>query len=147
MGKRKKKPARTARMRLGDNYRVFMSHATADKWIARTLCEKIEHTGASTFRDERDIKTGDDIPEEIRKELADSQELIVLLTPDSADRPWVLLEVGAFWGRRKNARIVAVLCHVDVEAIPDMIRSKKAISVNDFDDYLKDLSRRMKGHR
>lgn len=124
-----------------------MSHATADKWIARVLCEKIEGTGASTFRDERDIKTGDDIPEEIRREITHSRELVVLLTPESADRPWVLLEIGAFWGRRRNARIVGVLCHAKVDAIPDMIKSKKVISINDFDDYLKELTARVKGHR
>jgi hypothetical protein len=36
-------------------YRVFISHATADKWIARILCEKLEEIGAETFRDDRDI--------------------------------------------------------------------------------------------
>ncbi len=68
----------------------------------------------------------------------------MLLSPDSVNRPWVLLEAGAFWGRRKNARIVAVLCHVELDMIPDMIKSKKAISINEFDDYLKDLALRMK---
>ena len=47
-------------------YQIFVSHATTDKWLARTICEKIEGTGATTFRDDRDISGGDDIPEEIR---------------------------------------------------------------------------------
>ena len=42
-------------------YLVFVSHATADKWIATVLCEKMEETGAKTFRDDRDIGGGDDI--------------------------------------------------------------------------------------
>ena len=49
-------------------YLVFVSHATADKWLATILCEKIEQTGAQTFRDDRDIHGGDDIPEEIRRQ-------------------------------------------------------------------------------
>ncbi len=125
---------------------MFVSHATADKWIARVLCEKIEETGATTFRDDRDIKTGDDIPEEIRREIVRSHEFVVLLTPDSVNRPWVLLEVGAFWARRKNARIIAVLCHVDVDTIPGMIKSKKAVPLNELDDYLKELAVRVKAH-
>src|SRR5437868_10620610 len=96
-------------------YRVFVSHATADKWLATTFCEKIEAAGASTFRDDRDINGGDDIPEEIRTQIKQSRELVVLLTPESADRPCVLLEVGAAWGWRR--RIVPVLCHVTVDAI------------------------------
>jgi len=128
-------------------YQVFVSHATADKWIAKALCEKIETTGAVTFRDDRDIDGGDDIPDEIRKEINRSAEMVVLLTPDSATRPWVLFEVGAAWGRRQNYRITVVLCHASVNVVPDMIRSKKAISINDFDDFLRELRRRIGRHR
>src|SRR5581483_1618431 len=55
-------------------YQVFISHATADKWIARVLCEKIEEAGAVTFRDDRDIDGGDDIPDRIRSEIKQSRE-------------------------------------------------------------------------
>ncbi len=123
---------------------MFVGHATADKWLARVLCEKIEEAGAGTFRDDRDIAGGDDIPESIRREIVRSQELLVLMTPESVNRPWVLFEAGAFWARRKNARIAAVLCHVDVDMIPDMIKSKKAIPINDFDTYVKEVRARVK---
>jgi hypothetical protein len=125
-------------------YQVFISHATADKWLAKTLCEKIEATGATTFRDDRDIDGGDDIPEEIRRQIKRSKELVVLLTPLSVDRPWVLLEVGAAWGRGRDMRILAVMCHVTFDKIPDMIKSKKAISLNEFDAYLSELAKRVR---
>jgi hypothetical protein len=41
---------------------------------------------------------GDDIPEEIRRQIKLSREIVILLTPESIDRRWVLLEVGAAWG-------------------------------------------------
>ncbi len=125
-------------------YQVFVSHATADKWLATTFCEKIEEVGAATFRDDRDINGGDDIPEQIRTQIKQSRELIVLLTPKSVDRPWVLLEVGAAWGWRKNYRIVPVLFHVTVDAIPAIIQGKKAFNLNEFDQYLKELKGRLK---
>ena len=78
-------------------YQVFISHATADKWLAKVLCEKIEATGAITFRDDRDIQGGDDIPDEIRRRIKQSKEIVVLLTPQSVGRQWVILEVGAAW--------------------------------------------------
>ena len=133
----KKKPAKNL------PYQVFVSHATADKWLAKTFCEKIEGLGAITFRDDRDINGGDSIPEEIRTQIQVSREMVVLLTPESVDRPWVLLEVGAAWGRRCNYRIVPVLCHVTVDAIPDIIEGKKAFHLNEFDQYLKELSKRV----
>lgn len=139
----RRKPVGTKKTSKKSAYQVFVSHATADKWLATTFCEKIEGVGAVTFRDDRDINGGDSIPEEIRTQIQVSRELVVLLTPESVDRPWVLLEVGAAWGRRRNYRIVPVLCHVTVDAIPDIIEGKKAFHLNDFDQYLKELARRV----
>jgi TIR domain len=127
-------------------YQVFVSHATADKWLATTLCEQLEKAGASTFRDDRDIDGGDDIPERIRGEIKRSREMVVLLTPHSANRPWILLEVGAAWGWSKAIRITAVLCHVDVDPIPGMIKSKKAIHINECPNLLAEIKRRVKAH-
>ena len=127
-------------------YQVFLSHATADKWLARTLCERIEQTGATTFRDDRDIDGGDDIPDRIRGEIIRSNEMVVLLTPESVNRPWVILEVGAAWGRRRDFRIITVLCHVEVDAIPEMLTSRKAVPINEFDEYLKELKKRVARH-
>lgn len=133
--------------RRGPDYLVFVSHASADKWLARAFCEKIEATGARTFRDDRDIEGGDNIPDSIRKKIIEADELLVLLTPDSVDRPWVLIEVGAAWGRKQNARIIAVLCHVEFDRIPDIIDSKKAYRINELDDYLKVLKSRVSRRR
>ena len=69
--------------------------------------------------------------------------MVVLLTPESVDRPWVSYEVGAAWGRRKNARIIAVLCHVGIDTIPDVIGSKKAMPINAFDDNWGELRQRV----
>lgn len=80
---------------------MFVSHATADKWVARVICERIESVGAKTFRDDRDIAGGDDIPDSIRAAIERSDEMIVLLTPASVNRPWVLMEVGAACEVRK----------------------------------------------
>src|SRR5258706_8498129 len=127
----------------GKPYQVFLSHATADKWLATTLCEKIEQTGAVTFRDDRDIDGGEDIPEAIRKQIKQSQEIVVLMTPDSINRTWVTLEIGAAWGWSRKMRIVLVLCHVPVDPIPDIIKGKKAIHINEFNSYLEELKLRV----
>ncbi len=127
-------------------YQVFISHASNDKWIAKTLCEKIESVGATTFRDDRDINGGNDIPEEIRRQIKLSREMIVLLTPQSVGRIWVALEVGGAWCWSKSVRIVLVMYHVSVDPIPDIIKNKKAIPLNDFDHYLTELRERVRGY-
>ena len=50
-------------------------------------------------------------------------------------------------GLAARYRIVAVLCHVTVDAIPEMLASKKAISLNAFDEYLEELRDRIRGHK
>jgi hypothetical protein len=49
------------------------------------------------------------------------------------------------WSRA--VRITVVLYHVEVDAIPEMLKSKKAISLNDLDDYVAEISRRMKDRK
>jgi hypothetical protein len=125
-------------------YQVFISHATADKWIATMLTNVFEEVGAAVFRDDRDINGGDDIPDSIRTELKRSQEVVVLLTPQSVNRQWVLLEVGAAWGWRKHVRITPIMCHVELDPLPDMLKSKKAISINDCPIFCSELNERVK---
>jgi TIR domain len=124
-------------------YVVFISHATNDKWLATVLCEKIEEVGARTFRDDRDINGGDDISDQIRDAIVASSEVLVLLTPDSIDRIWVHLEIGAAWGLGPDKRISVVLCHVGIDPIPAMLKSKKAIPINQFPAYLHELKARV----
>jgi hypothetical protein len=140
------RPTRTSTRKTPKPYQVFISHATDDKWIAKTLCEKIEGVGATTFRDDRDIDGGNDIPEAIRRQIKQSREMIVLLTPQSIGRMWIALEVGGAWCWSKSVRIVLVMYHVSVDPIPDIIKNKKAISLNDFDNYLNELKERVRGH-
>lgn len=126
------------------NYQVFVSHATADKWLATALCIQLESTGATTFRDDRDIDGGEDIPERIRSEIKRSRELVVLLTPNSINRPWVLIEVGAAWGWSRKMKIIAIMCHVDVDPLPGMMKSKKAVDINKCDEYISELRSRVR---
>jgi hypothetical protein len=140
-----RRPKRTGNKRRTAPYRVFISHATADKYLARILCEKLEQRGVTTFRDDRDIDGGDDIPDRIQEEISRSNEFVVVLTPESVTRNWVLLEVGAAWIRK--LRIVAILYHIQVDPIPAIMKSKRAFQLNDLDQYLDEVEKRMKGPR
>jgi hypothetical protein len=112
-------------------YRVFFSHSYKDRWIAKQCVKSMEERGKGRIRvflDEKDIQVGQ------------CQELVVLLSDVSKDRPWVLIEVGAAWGLRKP--IMVVLDKIGLNEMPDIIRHHKAIDLNDFDQYLDQLSSR-----
>jgi len=121
-------------------YKVFISHATADKWVAKVICDRLEATGVRTFIDDRDISGGDDIPESILREIRTGDELVVLLTPQSVARVWVILEVGMALARR--CRINVLLYHVTIDPIPQMLKSKKAYTLNDADRYIAEVRER-----
>lgn len=124
-------------------YRVFVSHATLDKWIAKVICDKLDALGVKSFRDDRDIQGGDDIPNRIREEIRLADEVLILLTPQSATRDWVRWEAAAAWACQK--RIVVVQYHVEVSVVPEMLRSKKAVLLNDLDHYLAEVASRLEG--
>lgn len=125
------------------SFEVFLSHATYDKWIAKVLCEKLEGLGAQVhvWRDDRDIEGGDQIPDKIKKAIHDCDEFVVLLTPESVNREWVLIELGAAWHR--GCRIVPLYYHVDQESVPNIIRDTRGFHLNELDDYLKGLKERI----
>lgn len=58
----------------------------------------------------------------------------------------MILEIGAAWGRSKRARIVLLMQHVTVDTVPAIMKSKKAISLNDMEQYLSELAIRVRGY-
>ena len=132
-----------------ESYLIFISHSVKDRWIARQIANLIDQKGKrygiKTFLDEKDIFGGDSNPEVIRKNIQSCNELIVILSDYSIDRPWVLVEIGAAWGQDK--RVVPIIDKIALEEIPNVIKQCKAIDLNDFDKYLDELITRVKGGR
>jgi hypothetical protein len=91
--------------------------------------------------DDRDIEGGDDIPDVLRDQIGASSEILVLMTPVSVTRTWVLLEIGAAWHAGK--RIIPLCYHVDTDKIPTMLQKMKALALNDFDRYVSELQNRV----
>jgi hypothetical protein len=125
-------------------YSVFLSHASKDNWIARQMAGRLEDAagkaGVQVFLDERVIEGGDSISEEIRDGILRCAELLVLLTPHSVDRPWVLIEIGAAWTLRK--RIIPVVYNLLPGQMPDVIEPRKAVDLNDFDQCVSQILKR-----
>lgn len=146
---RKRSTKRKRANATGEPYLVFVSHSTKDRWIAKQISQLLETSGVDfgvkTFLDERDIGVGDSIPDTIRENIKECNEFLVLLTKNSIDRPWVLIEISAAWGHGK--RIIAVIDKVTPEEMPEIMLPYKAIDLNDFEEYVRQLLNRAKGVR
>lgn len=131
-------------------YRIFISHGWADRWVAEQISRRLIEAGSDVFIDVYDIKKGDDFEERIFSELEACQELVVLLTPWSAERNWVWVEIGA--ARMTRKRVVAVLYHVTLDIIEaekggtTFLRSKNAVDINELDTYFREVRERVEIH-
>jgi TIR domain len=134
-------------MRKGDAFQVFISHASADTWVARQIAIHVKRCGAACFLDVADIDHGDDFDKKIRRAALASQEMVLLLTPWATTRPFVWLEVGAFWSSSKR---IVVLLHglsskevTTDERLPVVLKRIDLLPLNEVDRYFSQLRRRI----
>jgi hypothetical protein len=129
-------------------YRIFFSHGSEDNYMARLLKKQLETSGAYIFLDAVEIKYGDDFQKKVIDELSKVEELLVLLTPSSINRPWVHAEIGAALARKK--RIVPVSYGVDRSKLDEigllsLLGTTRLLSLNDFEAYISELKSRVQG--
>jgi hypothetical protein len=134
----------TSQTRATPTYRVFVSHATADKRLAVILCNKLDDVGVISFRDDKDIDGGDEIRARIIEEVRRSDEFVVIVTPRSTKRQWIWFELGLAMMRR-NLRIVPIIAGATADQIPAPIQWRKAWKWSDLDRYLETVKGRAKG--
>lgn len=121
--------------------KVFISHSSRDKWIARKLSEEIIGLGCETFLDEKDIETGESIDESIHEHLNDSDDFLLLLSPDSIKSHWVLIELGGALALKK--RIVIVLIYLGANDIPQPISKYLARDINEINKYYDEVNKKL----
>ncbi len=92
---------------------IFISHVQAEKEIAGALKDLIETAflgtvGVFVSSSSNSIQIGSEWLEKIKAALKACDVAIVLISPASANRPWINFEAGAVWSREKP---VIPLCH------------------------------------
>jgi hypothetical protein len=125
--------------------KVFISHSTRDRWIARKLSEEIVALGCDTFLDEKDIETGESIDDSIHAHLEDSDDFLLLLSPDSVKSQWVLIELGGALALKK--RIVIALLYLGANDIPQPISRYLARDINDIERYYDEVRKVLSGKK
>ena len=128
-------------------YEVFVSHATADKFLAEVGCEKIEATGAKTFRDDRDIPAGANIYERIIAAMKRAREFLVILSPQSRHRDWVLMESGM--AANQGCFMVPFRHQLAADEIPDALTQYNAreLTLRNLGLYVAELQARVDERR
>ncbi len=119
--------------------KIFISHSSHDKWVARQLSALLQADGHETFLDEKDIKTGESIDASIQANLKNSDHLLLLLSPASLTSQWVFIELGG--AKALGKHIVPVLFHVAGNEVPHAISQLLARDINEIDKYFAELKK------
>ena len=105
-------------------YGIFISYASEDATLATELKVAFERRGVRCFMAAENLIGGMRWEPAIRKALMASQRILLLLTPRSKDRRWILLEVGAAWAL--GIDIIPALVQVSPGELEDPIRQYQA---------------------
>lgn len=119
--------------------KVFLSHSHSDRILADGMRDLL----ANVFGDKIDVEyssdrsagggiaPGEDWLPWIVQQVKESAWTLVLLTPDSLNKPWLLWEAGAVSGvgyaAKGAGRVVPVLYRISPELIPGPMRSKQGV--------------------
>ncbi len=109
---------------ISKRYRAFISYSQKDKAWAKKLHQALEtyrlplgvladvdpttRTMGRIFRDDEEMGASESLGKTLEGALDESQTLIVLCSPNSAQSPWVDMEVRRF-KQRRDARVFAVI--------------------------------------
>ena len=117
-----------------------MSHATSDKPLAVAISREVEAIGIPTWRDDKDIRGGESIPEEISKALQEASHFLIIYTKNSRNRPWVKTELeNAIMLKNSQGKPIIIPILKDGLSPPVPIKNVKGIVFDTFDDGMKEL--------
>lgn len=107
-------------------YDVFLSYSAKDRDWASEIVAALKSSGVSNWFDAHEIPAGERWQPRIEEALRESRVLILILSAESLNRPWIFFEVGAAVADSK--RIVPVLAgDIDVASLPPLLRQFQAV--------------------
>jgi hypothetical protein len=122
----------------GKKKHVFISHSFADKWVATHIASDLESRGVSCFLAEKDVNTGAEIVASVRKQLAASDELLIILSPASVQSYWVQAEIAMAIALEKP--FAPILLHVGTNDVPRLLAPYNARDINAIERYYAELA-------
>lgn len=81
--------------------KVFLSHSSQDKNVLGRVVEETKRLGVSLYLYEHDLQPGTPIAAKIKKEIAESDLFVVVLTKQSQYSAYVQQEIGLAEGANK----------------------------------------------
>lgn len=131
---------------------VFISYARADLGWVTILAENLNELGLRVFFDEWEVAAGDVVTHRLDKGLRESRNGMLVVSPASMTRPWVLEEYAALLTRAvaNDLRLIPVL-YADAE-LPSMLATRAWVDLRgktgeEYLETVRRLAKILKGER
>ena len=105
--------------------KVFLSHSSDDKPLARRIASQLKERGIHPWLDEAEIRVGHSIPDKIAEGISQSQVFCILISKSSNASKWVAREYNAFLPRIISGAASVVPCKLDNSQIPILLADIK----------------------
>ncbi len=118
--------------------KIFLSHNSQDKPLARTLGGQLTLAGAEVWFDEWEIRAGDSIPGRLNEGLSAFSVFVLLWSEHAAKSVWVRGELETAIARGMadpNTRIIPIV--LDSTPLPTMLTRLRYIRLGDNEPLLK----------
>jgi hypothetical protein len=129
--------------------RIFISHSAADEALASALVDCIL---SAMIIDDADLRctsvpghklpVGSDFAATLLEDIGDSSVVIGLITKNALSSSWVLFELGATWGAKKNLKPL-VTDEVDLKALPGAVSGRHVARLSnkgDLNQFLEEVA-------
>lgn len=110
--------------------KVFLSYSHRDDALASRLTKTLESEGVRVWYGSRDILPGDNWAEKTAKALADSDAMVVLISPSALESSSVKREIEYALGKKDYRH----------RLIPVVVGGRKLLQASDFPWILKKLN-------
>jgi hypothetical protein len=121
--------------------KAFLSFGWEDRELAKAIAEALQANGIDTWWAEWEIRAGDSLRRKIDEGLSNCTVFLVLLTPESIDKPWVNQEMDAGLIRKieERARFIPVRKNLPPSALPPLLRGMLSPALEDFEEDVRQL--------
>jgi hypothetical protein len=101
--------------------RIFISHSSKDKLLARQLAQRLSAAGLSVWIPEDKILPGDNWAKKVGQALEESDLMVVLVTPHAFETEWLKEEIQyALTAERYQGRLIPVFLGAEQEILEDV---------------------------
>lgn len=124
-------------------HNIFISSTQRDLDLVHDLARRLDKAGLKVMTPVKSIDAAESesIRTKIRNELRKADEVIVILTKNSMDSPWLLYEMG--YATSLGKQVTPLIQGIEPKELPEIIKQMEYVKYADLDRYINKLQQRV----